>query len=113
MLEPAEVFTEVEVQRPPHRQARAKAAFIGREVDWALRFADGYEELPGYARVLFRSRPSDLTYVAVTVPLADHPWLALLRRGEPVQVHGRIADVGATSIELKDASLLQLVEASR
>ncbi len=113
MIEPAEIFTEVDARRPLHRQARAKAAFVGREVDWALRFADGYEELPGYARVLFRSRPGDLTYVAVTVPLADCPWLALLRRGQPVQVHGRIADVGATSIELKDASLLQLVESAR
>ena len=113
MLEPAEVFTEVDAQRPLHRQARAKAAFIGKEVDWALRFADGYEELPGYARVLFRSRPHDIKYVAVTVPLADHPWLAALHRGDPVQIHGRIAEVGSISIELKDASLLQLVDTNR
>ena len=92
--------------------ARTKAVYVGMEVDWALRFVDGYEELPGSARVLFRSRPSDLTYVAVTAPLADYPWLASLHRGEPVQVRGHIAEVSAMCIELKDASLLQLVEAA-
>ena len=99
MPEPSEIFA-----------ARGKAAYIGREVDWALRFADGQEELPGYARVLFRSRPNDIRYVAVDVPLADYPWLAWMRRNEPVQVHGRIAAVGALSIELAQPSLLQLVE---
>ncbi len=100
--EPSEVFA-----------ARAKATYVGEEVDWALRFAGGYEALPGYARVLFRSRPNDIKYVAVDVPLADYPWLSLMRRGEPVQVRGRIAEVGAMAIELKDAGLLQLVEPSR
>ncbi len=93
--------------------AKRKAAMIGEEVDWALRFADGYEILPGYARVLFRSKPSDIKYVAVDVPVASYPWLALLRRGEPVQVRGRITDIGATAIELKDAGLLQLTESAR
>ncbi len=100
--EPSEIFA-----------ARKKAAYVGQEVDWALRFVDGYEALPGYARVLFRSRPNDTAYVAVDVPLADYPWLARMRRGQPVQVRGRIAEVGTMAIELKDAGLLQLVDSFR
>ncbi len=106
-------MTEIEALAPSDVfAARRKVSFIGEEVDWALRFADGYEMLPGYARVLFRSRSNDIKYVAVDVPLADYPWIALLRRGEPVQVRGRITDVGASAIELKDAGLLQLVESA-
>jgi hypothetical protein len=97
LSEPSEVFA-----------ARQGKAFLGTDVDWALRFADGYEELPGYARLLFQSRAKDMTYVAVTVQLSEYPWLERLRRGEPLQVHGRIAEVGTRSIELKDASLLRL-----
>jgi len=100
-LEPSEVFA-----------ARRKSAYFGHEVDWALRFVGGQEALPGYARLLFRSRPSDLTYVAVDVPAAEYPWLSLMRQGEPVQVHGRIASIDKMSIELKDARLLQLVKTS-
>ncbi len=96
---PAEVFA-----------TRSKAACIGREVDWALRVADVRAEMPGYARLLFRSRLSDIKYVAADVPLARYPWLAGVRRGEPVQVRGRIATVGSLSIELAQPSLAQLVD---
>lgn len=95
--EPSEIFG-----------ARAKNAYLGTDVDWALRFADGYEELPGYARLLFQSRARDLTYVAVTVPMADYPWLERMRQGEPLQVRGHVAEIGKRSIELTGASLLRL-----
>lgn len=95
--EPSEVFN-----------ARMKSAFLGQEVDWALRFADGHKPLRGYARLLFRNQPNDVKYVAVDVPLSNYPWLSSLRPGEPVQVRGRIAGVDNSSIELQDASLLQL-----
>ena len=96
--EPAEIFAKP-----------AKSVYLGEEVDWALCYADGHKSLPGYARLMFRSRPSDVKYIAVDVPVADYPWLGRLRRNEPVQVRGRIAKVGSLSIELKDAGLLQLV----
>lgn len=98
---PVEVFT-----------ARLTTACIGKEVDWALRVADVREEMPGYVRLLCRSRLSDLKYVAADVPLARYPWLAGVRRGEPVQVRGRIATVGSLSIELAEPSLAQLVDAA-
>ncbi len=100
-LVPSEVF-----------EARRKTAYVGKEVDWALRFADGHEEPSGYARVLFRSRPNELSYVAVTVPRVDYPWLAGMRRGEPVQVHGCITEIGSRSIELTGVTLMPLVEAA-
>ncbi len=98
---PAEVFA-----------ARSKSACIGREVDWALRVVDVREEMPGYVRMLFRSRLNDVTYVAAEVPLARYPWLAGMRRGEPAQVRGRIATVGSLSIELAQPRLAQLVDAA-
>lgn len=110
--EPANIFEKIEAQ-PPLMRGQAKAAYIGKEVDWALTFADGYEDRSGKVRVMFRSRPHEIEFIAMRVALAEYPWLRSLRRGEPVQVRGRIADVGSTSIELRDARLLQLTEAAR
>ena len=112
MAEPGEIFAAIEKQ-PPLMRAQTKVAYIGQEVGWALTFEDGFEEQSGKARVLFRYQPHDIKYIAMSVPLSDYPWLRSMRRGEPVQVHGRIAAIGTMSIELKDASLLQLVEAAR
>ena len=102
MSEPGEIFA-----------ARQQSTCIGQEVDWALRLAESHEEPAGYARVLLRSRPHEVKYVAATVPLADYPWIVSLRYGQPVQVHGLIAGIGKMSIELAGASLLQLSEAAR
>lgn len=102
MLGPSDIFV-----------ARMKARYLGKEVDWALRFADGHEEPSGDVRVLFRSRPNELSYVAVTVPRGDYPWLAAMRRGEPVQVRGCITEIGSRSIELTEVTLMPLVEAAR
>lgn len=99
VLDPGEIF-----------EARSKEDYIGKEIDWAMHFADGGEDLPGYARVFFRSRLRDIKYVALDVPIAEYPWLATMHRGEPVQVRGRIAKVGSLSIELSQPTLLQLVE---
>lgn len=99
IMELLEVFT-----------SRRKSSCVGEKVDWALRFADSYQALPGYARVLFRSRPNDTRYVAVDVPLGDYPWLASLRKGEPVQVRGCISEVGGNAVELASARLLKLTD---
>ena len=95
--EPSEIFG-----------AERKSAYLGSDVDWALRFADGYEQLPGYARLLFRSRARDVKYVAVTVPMESYPWLAQMKHGEPLQVHGRVSEISPNAIELTGVTLLRL-----
>jgi hypothetical protein len=110
--EPSEIFAEIQ-SSPASMQGRTKAGYVGKEADWALRFAEGHEERPGYVRVLFRSRQNEVKYVATTVNLADYPWLNSLRYGEPVQVHGLITAVGQMAIELAGVSLLKLTEPRR
>ncbi len=111
MLEPGDIFAEIEAC-PPLMRTQTKAVYIGREVDWTLTFADGYEDRPGYARVMFHYQPHEVKFIAMGVPLADYPWLRPTHPGEVIRVRGRIADIGTLSIELQEASLMQLAEAA-
>ena len=110
MPEPREIFTTIGA-RPPHLREQAKTAYLGKEVDWLLTFVDGWEERGESARLAFRQERGGVRFVVTRLALAD-PWLWLLRSGEPVRVHGRIADIGAQSIELSDARVTQLVGAA-
>ncbi len=112
LTEPSEIFAAIQA-RSPLMHAQTRAAYIGKEVDWTLLAADGYEEAPGNARVMFHYRPHEVKYVAVRVPTADYPWLKSMRAGEAVQVRGRIAEIGNLNIELTEATLMQLVESAR
>ncbi len=110
-LEPGKIFAEMKAQ-PPLMQDRAKAAYLSREVDWILTLADGHEERPGWARLMFRRQRSDLSFVAARVPLSDCPWLRHVHSGETIRLRGRIADVNARSIELEGASVSQVIDAA-
>ncbi|PIQ83469.1 MAG: hypothetical protein COV75_07485 [Candidatus Omnitrophica bacterium CG11_big_fil_rev_8_21_14_0_20_63_9] len=108
---PGKIFSEIKAQ-PPLMQEQERSMYVGKEVDWTLLFADGYEASPGVARVMFRSEPNVLQFVAMNVRLADYPWLKSMHRGEVVRVRGRISGFSALSVELKNADLLQLAEAA-
>jgi len=83
MVEPGEIFADIEA-RPPSVREAAKQAYIGAEADWTLTFADGFEARSAQARLLFRYRPHDVKYVAASVPRSACPWWRAMRRGEPV-----------------------------
>lgn len=110
-LQPARIFAEIEAQPMPARE-QAKAAYVGKEVDWVLRLADGWEEEPGSARLAFRYQPNEVKFVSATVPLSDCPWLKHLHAGEVMRVRGRIAELGSLAIRLKGATVTQLVTAA-
>lgn len=108
--EARKIFSEIEAC-PPLMRAKARTAHIGKEIDWTAMFFTGEIEDGGYAFVALRHEASGkmlLTYVS----LADHPWLESTQRGEAVQVRGRIAKIGALSIDLDAVSLAQVAEAA-
>ncbi len=109
--EATRIFSEIEAC-PPLMRDKVKAAYLSREVDWILTLADGHEERPGWARLMFRRQRSDLSFVAARVPLSDCPWLRYVHSGETVRLRGRIADVNARSIELEGASVSQVIDAA-
>lgn len=111
MSKPSDIFAELEAC-PPFMRDQAKAAYLSREVDWILTLADGHEERPGWARLMFRRRRSDLGFVAARVPLSDCPWLRHVRSGETIRLRGRIAGIDALSIEVEGASVSQVIEAA-
>lgn len=111
MLKPGEIFAEIEA-RPVSAREQAKASYVGQEVDWVLKLADGWQENDQSARLTFRYQPNEVKFVSAAVPLSDCPWLKHLHAGEVMRVRGRIAELGSLTIRLKGASVTQLVAAA-
>ena len=108
--EAAKIFSEIEAG-PPLMRAKARAAYIGKEVEWTAMFFSGEPENDERAFLAFRHEPSHKMIFA-RVALADYSWLQSTRRGELVRLHGRIADIGPLTIDLEGVSLIQVAEAA-
>jgi hypothetical protein len=104
-IEPAQIFTELEAQ-PPLMRAQTAGTYIGREVYWALRFANGSEQHPGQAWLVFRFDSDHVRMVTGRVSLSDYPSLRSLRTGEAVLVSGRVHRIDLLSIELEIQDLV-------
>ncbi len=109
---PGTIFAEIEAC-PPLMRDDAKTKFIGREVDWTLVFANGWQESADLARLTFRQERGVVEFVAASVPLTECPWLKHMHAGEIMRVRGHIAELTRMTIELKGASVSQVVEAAR
>src|SRR3989338_3076418 len=99
------IFSEIEAC-PPLMRAQARAAHIGKEVDWTASFFSGEIENKEQTFVAFRHDASDKMLFA-RVKLADYPWLRSTKRGEVVRLRGRICDIGPLTIDLEAVSLAQ------
>ncbi len=108
--EAAKIFSEIETG-PPLMRARARAAYLGKEIDWTAAFFSGDPEDEQRAFLAFRHEPSQ-KMIFVRVALADYPWLQSAQRGERVRLHGRISDVGSLTIDLEAVRLVQVAEAA-
>ena len=97
-LEPETIDADIN-SHPPLMREKIKREYLGKEVEWLVTFADGYEE-KGKAHLTFHCEPRALRLVSGTVVLSDYPWLKSLRADEPVQVRGRIRRLGGMAIEL-------------
>ena len=98
MLEPSDIFAEVESARPVLREA-LRSTFVGDDVKWLLTFGNGWA-LDERAQLTLYFDPDSIRRVIGTVWLPDHPWLGMLRANDALQVRGRIRRVDAVSIEL-------------
>ena len=100
-IEPAGIFAEIDAQ-PPLMRDQLASAYIGREVYWALVFANGREDRPGEAWLMFRYNPHHVRMITGIASLSDYPSLRSLRSGETVLVRGRIRKIDVLlSIELE------------
>lgn len=108
--EAVKIFSEIEAY-PPLMRAKARAAHVGKEVDWTATFFSGEMEDEERAFVAFRHEASDKMLFA-RVSLADYPWLQSARRGEAVRLQGRISKIGPLTIDLEAVNLTQIVEAA-
>jgi len=97
-LEPETIYSDINSYPPLMREER-KRAYIGKEVEWQVTLADGYED-KGRVHLTFHCEPRVLRLVSGTVRLSEYPWLKSLRADEPVQVRGRIRRLGGMAIEL-------------
>lgn len=104
------IFSEIETY-PPLMRAQARAAHVGKDVDWTATFFSGDMEDEQRVFVALRHEASDKMLFAY-VRLADHPWLQSTPRGETLRVRGRMANIGPLSIDLESVSLAQVAEAS-
>lgn len=111
LLEPERIFSEIDAQ-PPLMREQARAAYVGKGVDWVLTFADGWQESSEFARLAFRQERSVVRFVKATVPLTDCPWLKHMHAGEIMRVRGRIAELDRLSITLRGASVSQFIQAT-
>ena len=108
--EAVRIFSEIEAC-PPLMRAKARAAHVGKEVDWIASFFSGEIENKKRAFVAFRHEASD-KMIFTRVSLADYPWLESARRGEPVRLQGRISGIGPLTIDLEAVSLSPVAEAA-
>lgn len=108
--EAVRIFSEIEAC-PPLMRAKARAAHIGKEVDWTASFFSGEMGDEERAFVAFRHEASDRMLFA-HVTLAGHPWLQSTKRGELVRLRGRISDIGPLTIDLEAVSLAPVAEAA-
>ena len=108
--EAVRIFSEIEAC-PPLMRAKARAAHVGKEVDWTASFFSGEMEDEVCAFVAFRHEVSDKMIFA-RISLADNPWLESAKRGEPVRLQGRISSIGPLTIDLEAVSLSPVAEAA-
>ena len=108
--EAVKIFSEIEAC-PPLMRSKARAAHIGKEVDWTTTFFSGEMENEKRAFLAFRHEASD-KMIFTRASLADYPWLQSSQRGEPVRLRGRISKIGPLTIDLEGVSLTQIVEAA-
>lgn len=104
------IFSEIEAC-PPLMRSKARAAHIGKEVDWTATFFSGEMESKKRAFLAFRHEASD-KMIFTRASLADYPWLQSAQRGEPVRLRGRISKLGPLTIDLKVMSLAQIAKAA-
>ena len=109
--EAAKIFSEIEAG-PPLMRAKARAVYIGNEIDWTAAFFSGEMEDEERAFLALRHEASDKMIFA-HVSLLDYPWLQSTRRGEAVRLRGRIAEIGPLTIDLEVVSLSQVAEAAQ
>jgi len=109
--EAVKIFSEIETY-PPLMRASARAAHVGKEVDWRAAFFSGDMGDGQRVFVALRHEASDKVLFA-HVRLADHPWLQSTPRGETLRVQGRLADIGPLSIDLEAVTLAQAVAVVR
>ena len=103
-LDPSEIYADI-ISRPPLMRAQAAKAYIGKDVDWVLSYANGNELSLGEAWVAFRSGPREIRMIAGTVPLSKYPELKSLPADTAVRVRGKIREVETLIIELDIAEL--------
>ena len=103
MLRPAGIYAEIKSQ-PPLMRDEAGHKYVGREVEWLVTFANGWES-EGQAHLSFCVEPHVISMVKGTVSLADYPWLKSLRADAVVRVRGRIRRVESMTIELDKLEL--------
>jgi len=108
VLEPEAIFSEI-ATHPPLKREEVRASYLGREVDWALVYIDGWEQSRGRARLAFKQERSIVQCIFATVPLADCPWLKHMHAGEVMRVRGCIAELDGLTMTLKGARVSHLV----
>ncbi len=106
--EAIKIFSEIEAC-PPLLRAKARAAHLGKEVDWIATFFSGEMEDAAHAFVALRHDAIDKMIFA-RVNLADHPWLQSAQRGEVVRLRGRISKIGPLTVALDAVSLTQTAQ---
>lgn len=102
------IFQDYSAQ-PPLMRPKFAQQYIGMEVDWAVRFANAWEEGKKKIRVAFHVEL--LRGVSGSVPRAMYPQLEHLQAREPLRVRGRIRSVSTLWIELDITELLFQIEA--
>lgn len=106
--EAAKIFSEIETL-PPLIRSKARATYVGREVDWTAIFFSGEMENKKRAFLAFRHEASD-KMIFTHANLTDYPWLQSMQRGELVQLRGWISKIGPVSIDLETLSLAQVTQ---
>ena len=107
--EAVKIFSKIEAY-PPLMRSKARAAYIGKKVDWTATFFSGEMENKKRVFLAFKHEASD-KMIFTRVKLADYPWLKTAQRGETVQLRGRIEKIDALTIDLESVSLTRVAEA--
>lgn len=104
MLEPTEIYAEID-SRPPLTRTEAARAYAGKDVDWTLWYVFGRERSSGQVHLAFQIARQEVRMAAGTVALSDYPWLKSLRADQAVRVRGKIRHIGTLTIEVDIAEL--------
>lgn len=105
LLRPSAIYAEIN-SHPPLMREQAKAAYIGREVDWPATFTDASEQPGEKASLMFYFEERDVRAVTGVVSLSEYPQLRSLHSDERLRVRGTIRKIDQLFIELDISKLV-------